>query len=106
MEKLYWTIGEVAEMLGETVTLVRSWSNAFPRLVRPKRNAKGNRLYSADDVEALRQLHHLVRDKGMTLEGAGRMMLRERTAVRDEMKVLESLKAIREQLLELRNSLE
>ena len=45
MEKLYWTIGEVAEMLGESVPLVRSWADGFPELVRPARNAKGNRLY-------------------------------------------------------------
>ena len=68
MEKLYWTIGEVAEMLGESVPLVRSWADGFPELVRPARNAKGNRLFTASDVEALRQIHFLVRVKGMTLK--------------------------------------
>ena len=72
MEKLFYTIGEVAEEIGESVSLVRFWTNSYPKLVKPKRNAKGNRLYSATDIETLKQLHYLVKDNGLTLDGAVR----------------------------------
>ena len=56
MEKLYYTIGEAAEMLGENVSLVRYWSDNFSRFLKPHRNAKGNRMYTADDLEVLKQI--------------------------------------------------
>lgn len=70
MEKLYYTIGEAAEMLGENVSLVRYWSDNFSRFLKPHRNAKGNRMYTADDLEVLKQIYHLVKVNGMTLAGA------------------------------------
>ena len=53
MEKLYYTIGEAAEILGESTSLVRFWSNSFPKYIKPKRNAKGNRLFTAEDMDCL-----------------------------------------------------
>ncbi|MCD8313866.1 MAG: MerR family transcriptional regulator [Bacteroidales bacterium] len=105
MEKLYYTIGEVADKLGESVSLVRFWSDSFPKYVRPARNAKGNRLYSDEDVEALQQVHYLVRDCGLTLEGAAKRLQSDRLAVEKKTKVLTSLKAIKAQLTEIRKSL-
>ena len=105
MEKLYWTIGEVAEMLGESVPLVRSWADGFPELVRPARNAKGNRLFTASDVEALRQIHFLVRECGMTLEGAAKRLQNETAKVDNTVKVVECLKRMRSQLEEIRRTL-
>lgn len=78
MEKLYYTIGEVAEILGEQVSLVRFWNNTYPKLFSAKRNAKGNRLYVKEDVETFRQLHYLVKEKGMKLEGAVKLLKEER----------------------------
>ena len=60
MDRLYYSIGEVAEMLGENVSLVRFWSDSFPKFVRPKRNAKGNRMYSKDDIDMLNRIYFLV----------------------------------------------
>ena len=60
MEKLYYSIGEVADMMKVSVSLVRFWSNSFSRYVKPKRNAKGNRLYRAEDVDALKQIPEVV----------------------------------------------
>ena len=57
MEKVYYTIGEVAEALGENVPLVRFWSNSFPTFIRPVRNAKGNRLFTRADLDTFRQIH-------------------------------------------------
>lgn len=104
MEKLYWTIGEVAELLGETVPLVRSWTKEFPAFVKPVRNAKGNRLFTADDIDALRQIHYLVRVKGLTLKGAGRQMQADRASVDRLAKVLERLKNIRNRLEEIKKN--
>lgn len=104
MEKLFWTIGEVADMLGETVPLVRSWARAFTSLVRPSRNAKGNRLFSASDVESLRKIHYLVRVKGMTLKGAEKFLLTEGASVDNRVKVLEHLKNIRMRLEEIKKN--
>ena len=105
MEKLFYSISEVAQMLGESVSLVRFWSNSFPRQINPKRNAKGNRLYTAADIEVLKQVHFLVKDKGMTLEGAERMLGAQNSKVDRSVKALESLKEIRAQLVEIKNNL-
>lgn len=102
MEKLYYTIGEVADILGENVSLVRFWSNSFPRFIRPVRNAKGNRLFTGEDVGTFRQIHFLVKDCGLTLEGAARRMTEDRRTVESRVKALEILRGIREQLDEVR----
>ncbi len=105
MEKLYYTIGEVAEILGESTSLVRFWTNNFPKYLKPNRNAKGNRLYTKDDIDVLKQLHLLIKDKGMTLEGASKRLSSDRKSVDDRVKALDSLKEIKKQLEEIRSSL-
>ena len=105
MYKLYYTIGEVSEMLGESSSLVRFWTNSFSRYLKPKRNAKGNRLYTQEEIEVLKQIHLLVKVQGMTLDGAAKKMSSDKKAVDGKVKVLESLKSIREQLVEVRKSL-
>ncbi len=105
MEKLYYSIGEVADILGENTSLVRFWSNTFGKYLKPKRNAKGNRLYMAEDVEFLKQLHLLIKVNGMTLEGAAKKIEADRKGVEARVKVLDSLREIRSQLDEIRKSL-
>lgn len=105
MSKLFYTISEVAEELGESISLVRFWSNSFPKFVKPQRNAKGNRLYTGSDIDALKQIHFLVKEKGLSLEGAASQMASDRSAVENSVKALESLKAIRSQLMQIKNSL-
>lgn len=105
MDKLYYTIGEVSEILGESSSLVRFWTNSFNRYLKPKRNAKGNRLYTQEEIEVLKQIHLLVKVQGMTLDGAAKKMSSDKKAVDGKVKVLESLRSIREQLVEVRKSL-
>lgn len=105
MEKVIYTIGEVAEALGESVSAVRFWTNSFSKFLKPKRNAKGNRLYAPEDIETLKQIKMLVKEGGMTLEGASKRMSAERNAVKKKARVLDSLKSIRASLLEVRKSL-
>ena len=64
MEKYFYTVGEVAEIIGESASLVRFWSNEFPKFIKPQRNAKGNRLFTNADVEKFKQIHHLVKVSG------------------------------------------
>ncbi len=105
MEKLYYTIGEVAEILDENTSLVRFWSNSFTKYLKPKRNAKGNRLYTKEDLETLKQIHYLVKEQGMTLDGAAKKMAADRKKVDSKVKVLDSLKTIRKQLVSVKKSL-
>ena len=105
MEKYFYTIGEVAGMLGESTSLVRFWANEFPKFIHPQRNAKGNRLFSKDDVETFKHIHLLVKVEGLTLEGAAKRLRGERKDVINKTKVLESLKGIRQQLAEIRAEL-
>ncbi|MBO5979102.1 MAG: MerR family transcriptional regulator [Bacteroidales bacterium] len=105
MEKYLYTIGEVAEILGESVSLVRFWSNEFPKFIKPQRNAKGNRLYTKEDVDKFKHIHLLVKVEGLTLEGAAKRMKGDNKELANKAKVLETLKAIRKQLLEIRETL-
>ena len=105
MEKYFYTVGEVAEILGESTSLVRFWANEFPKFIRPQRNAKGNRLFSKDDVETFKHIHLLVKIEGLTLEGAAKRLKGDKKDVISKGKVLDSLKEIRQQLAEIRSEL-
>ena len=105
MEKYLYTVGEVAEIWGESTSLVRFWANEFPKFIRPQRNAKGNRLFTKDDVETFKHIHVLVKVEGMTLEGASKRLKGDRREVITKAKVLDSLKSIRQQLSEIRETL-
>jgi len=105
MAKLLYTMGEVAQMLGEAPSAVRYWSNYFEKYVKPQRNAKGNRLFHEDDIETLKQIQFLVKKQGLTLGGVAQKFREDRRSVESRVKALSSLKAIREQLVAVRNAL-
>lgn len=105
MDKLYYSIGEVAGILGESTSLVRFWSNYFKRFLKPQRGVRGNRLYKEDEVEMLKKIHLLVKSRGLTLDGAARELSGSARSVDTKIKALDSLKAIRAQLEEIKNSL-
>ena len=69
IEKIYYTIGEVADMFQVNTSHIRFWSNEFD-VIKPSTNKKGNRLYTQSDIENLRKIYHLVKEKGFTLKGA------------------------------------
>ncbi|MEY4594377.1 MAG: hypothetical protein RIQ47_787 [Bacteroidota bacterium] len=69
IEKLYYTIGEVAQLFGVNTSHIRFWSNEFD-IIRPATNKKGNRLYTREDLDNFRKIYHLVKEKGYTLRGA------------------------------------
>lgn len=105
MEKLYYSIGEAAEILGENTSLVRYWSNEFSRHFKLQRTSRGDRKYTAEDIETLKQIHHLVNVSGLTLEGVDKALRDRKRSVSRDVKVLESLKSIRRQLEEVKKAL-
>ena len=105
MEKLYYSIGEAAEIIGENTSLVRYWSNEFESFFKLKRSSRGDRKYTKEDIETLKNIHHLVNVDGLTLEGVRRALKDSKRSVDKDVKVLESLKKIREQLLEVKKAL-
>uniref|UniRef100_UPI00260A28AD MerR family transcriptional regulator n=1 Tax=uncultured Alistipes sp. TaxID=538949 RepID=UPI00260A28AD len=105
-EKLYYSMGEVSEMFDVKPSLLRHWESQFP-VLRPKRNKKGNRLFTPQDVENLKLIYHLVKERGMTLDGA-RKALRSRRAdkgVSRDAELMERLQRIRALLVEVREDL-
>ena len=105
MEKLYYSIGEAAQVIGESTSLVRYWTNEFDRHFKVKRSSRGDRKYTAEDIDTLKQIHYLVNVKGMTLEGVDKALKENKGAVDRSVKVLESLKIIRDQLVEVKKAL-
>lgn len=104
-DKIYYSMGEVAEMFDVNQSLIRHWESKFDCL-RPHKNKRGNRMFSADDVEKLKQIYHLVKERGMTLEGARKVMrgASGKELVR-ETELLERLQRIRSALVEVREEL-
>lgn len=105
MAKMIYTMGEVAQLLGENPSAVRYWSNYFEKFVKPQRNAKGNRLYHPEDIDTLRQIQYLLKNQGLTLEGAVQRLTEDRRTVDKRVKALEKLKDIRAQLVAVRQGL-
>ena len=105
MEKLYYSIGEAAQAIGESTSLVRYWTNECDRHFKVKRSSRGDRKYTAEDIDTLKQIHYLVNVKGMTLEGVDKALKENKGAVDRSVKVLESLKIIRDQLVEVKKAL-
>lgn len=104
IEKLYYSIGEVAEMFNVAPSLIRFWESEFD-IIKPKKNRKGNRQFTREDIDNVRTIYHLVKEKGFTLQGAKEMLRNDAQAVRDKMEMLDSLKKVRKFLVELRDKL-
>ena len=105
MEKYLYTIGELAEILGESTSCVRFWSDSFPKHIHPKRNAKGNRLFTKEDLETFKYIQTLLKVEGLTIEGATKRLNGDKKEIMNKAKVLETLKGIRQQLVEIRSEL-
>lgn len=103
--KLYYSISEVAQMLGVNESLLRYWEDEFPQQLKPKRAGRNIRQYSAEDIEALKLIYHLVKERGMTLQGARQRLKNNREGTLKSFEVVERLKAIREELVNMRDAL-
>ncbi len=104
VKKLYYSMGEVSEMFCVAPSLIRYWEKHFS-VIKPMRNKKGNRLFTPSDVENFKIIYHLVKERGMTLDGAQRTMRQNRKGYVRYAELLERLQHIRSLLLEVREEL-
>ncbi len=110
--KLYYSIGEVAEMFDVNTSLIRFWEKEFD-IIKPKKNKRGNRMFTPEDLDNFKVIYNLVKEQGLTLEGAKKHLKENRKAVKHELKEKKSqfgeieskLKAIKSMLLELQSEL-
>ncbi len=104
MAKLLYSMGEVTEMFDVNASLIRYWESKFD-CIKPHKNKKGNRMFTPSDIENFKLIYHLVKEKGMTLEGANNAMKRRGKSVKRDVSILERLQNIRAMLVEVRESL-
>ena len=104
VEKLYYSIGEVAEMLVVPVSTIRFWENEFD-ILKPMKNKKGNRLFTPADIKNLKILHHLVKEEGMTLSGAKKKLAVKWDETEYKYEISESLQNIKSMLLDIRDNI-
>lgn len=103
-DRLYFPIGDVADMFQVNTSLIRFWEKEFD-ILQPKKNKKGNRLFTAEDVANLRVIFHLVKEKGYTLEGAKKMLEQKEGTIKKEVEIKDSLLRIKKFLEELKEQL-
>ena len=104
LSKKFYKIGEVADILGIPASTLRFWEKEFT-ILRPRRNAKNIRVYTPQDVETIRKLYYLVKEKGLKLDAAQEYLNKNRPVVDKTFEVVENLKKIREQLVGLQTAL-
>ncbi len=105
VEKLYYSIGEVAEMFHVNTSLIRFWEKEFD-IIKPHKNKKGNRLFTPKDIENFHLIFHLVKEKGMTLKGAQKKLKENKEDTVNNFEVVSRLKDIRELLVEIRDNID
>jgi DNA-binding transcriptional MerR regulator len=105
IEKIYYSIGEVAEMFSVAPSLIRFWESEF-EIIQPKKNRKGNRQFTKEDIDNVRTIYHLVKEKGFTLQGAKEMLRNDSQAVKDKMEMISALRRVRQFLVEIRDRIQ
>jgi len=104
MEKLFYSISEVANMFGVNQSNLRFWEKEFKQL-KPKRNAKGSRFYSPDDILIIKQIIYLTNEQKLTLDGAKRKLGQKKDVIAKQQEIVERLKIIRIELVGISNAL-
>jgi len=104
VEKLYYSIGEVAEMFQVKPSLIRFWEKEFD-IIKPKKNKKGNRFFTVQDIDNFRLIFHLVKEKGLTLQGARKKLKENKDDTTNNYEVIKTLTEIKSLLLEIKESL-
>ena len=103
--KMYYSIGEVARMFGVNESLLRYWEKEFP-VIAPRKAGGNVRQYRKEDIENIRLIYHLVKEKGMTLQGAKQRLKTSREQTINTAEIVERLKLVREELVQLRSALD
>ena len=102
--KLYYSIGEVADMFGVNTSLIRFWEKEFD-VIKPHNNKNGNRQFTKADVDNFHLIYHLVKEKGMTLKGAQQQLKNRKDETELHFEVIKRLKGIKEELLSIKSQL-
>lgn len=105
LDKKYYKIGDVAQITGIPESTLRYWETQFT-IVRPKRNAKNIRFYTPNDIETIRKIYYLVKEKGLKLDAAQAQLRANRDGVDKRFEVVDRLKGIRAQLVQLQQALD
>lgn len=103
-EKLYYNIGELARAFNVKTSLIRFWEKEFD-ILKPKKNAKGNRKFTPEDVKNLQLIYHLVKERGFTLDGAKKYLKENKKETLSKFDIIFKLKNIKNQLITLKNQL-
>ena len=103
VEKLYYSIGEVAGMFKVNTSLIRFWEKEFD-IIKPKKNKKGNRFFTKQDIDNIQLIYHLVKERGLTLSGAKKKLKDNREDTNNNYEVIKTLTQIRAMLLEIKDS--
>ncbi|NOU60262.1 MerR family transcriptional regulator [Marinifilum caeruleilacunae] len=104
IEKLYYSIGEVADMFKVNTSLIRYWEKEFD-IIKPKKNKKGNRFFTQADIENFHLIFHLVKERGMTLKGAKQKLKENKEDTENNFTVVSRLQEIKDLLLEIKDEL-
>lgn len=104
VEKLYYSIGEVAKMFDVNTSLIRFWEKEFD-VIKPKKNKKGNRFFTKQDIDNFHLIHHLVKERGMTLSGAKKKIKENKEDTINNFEVIKSLTEIKKMLLNIKENL-
>ena len=105
IEKLFYSIGEVAQMFNVNTSLIRFWEKEFD-IIKPKKNKKGNRLFTREDIDNFHIIFHLVKEQGMTLKGAKKKMSENKDDSIHNLEIIQSLHNIRKMLLEIKDEMD
>ncbi len=106
LTKVYYTITEVAEMFHVNASLLRFWEKEFPtQLGKIKKNKKGDRYYNTGDIEKLKMLYHLIKERKMTLEGARDFLKDNKKKVKDDVSLIKNLQSVKSFLQDLKKSI-
>ena len=103
-EKRYYGIGEVAKAFKVNASLIRFWEKEFD-VIKPKKNAKGNRKFTPEDIKNLKFIYHLVKERGFTLEGAKTHLKEEKKQSLEKFEIIEKLEDIKAQLIKIKTQL-
>ena len=103
-KKRYYKIGEVAKAFGVNTSLIRFWEGEFD-VIKPKKNAKGNRLFTIEDIENFKLIFNLVKERGFTLDGAKQKLKQNLNAVVENHELISRLEAVKAELIKIKNQL-
>ncbi|MBY8962732.1 MerR family transcriptional regulator [Flavobacterium sp. D11R37] len=103
-EKRYYTIGELAKAFNVNASLIRFWDKEFD-ILKPKKNAKGNRMFTPEDVKNLQLIYHLVKERGFTLDGAKVHLKEGQKKTLDKFEIIRKLEAVKTALINIKNEL-